>query len=128
MKDYNLKETGKYAELLTLFAIILSVEYSDSKYDIWDIFVGFLIIIISLVYAQTEESKDDRLLAALISFNFALGTVIIISSLFVLFIPATTSLYHLATCTLSIVTCKFSFFILISIIITRYLLKRQSDS
>ena len=69
----------EYAGLVTVFAVLLAVEYAGGAYDIWDIFVGVLCFFIGWKYRQEAMEKMDRLYTFLTGCLLALGIVGVLS-------------------------------------------------
>ncbi|MDJ0581217.1 MAG: hypothetical protein QNJ66_14510 [Crocosphaera sp.] len=61
----------KYANLVTAFAVIITVEYSGDGYDIWDSFLGVLAIVLGYSFIKTAKTNKD--------FWYSLITVSLIS-------------------------------------------------
>lgn len=45
--------------LITVFAIILAVEYATEGYDLWDIFIGVIVIYLG-VYGYWDKAKQEN--------------------------------------------------------------------
>jgi len=65
----------KYAGIVTVLAVIISVEYSTEVSDVWDIALGFVAIILARQYKKDIDGKD-RLFASLISILMATGIIV----------------------------------------------------
>jgi|GEM_PF-7073428 len=68
-----------HAALATLLAIVLMVAYDSDPYDIWDLFTGFIVVLISWEYLA-YEIYFDRISSFLASTIFASGLVTIVCS------------------------------------------------
>jgi hypothetical protein len=71
------KILSKYTELFTILAVIMAVEYASTDYDIWDLFIGILIVIVAS--KSTKTKFKDKYILALTSFIFALGSINILA-------------------------------------------------
>ena len=71
-------EIAKYEGLVTVFALILAVEYASGSYDLWDIFIGLLSVYLGSLYWQKSEEQHDFLYSLLIASLIGLGIVTLI--------------------------------------------------
>jgi len=62
-------EINKYEGLITIFAIILAVEYSSDAYDLWDGFLGLLVIYIGFFKYWEEAKKEKDFLHSILTTN-----------------------------------------------------------
>jgi len=75
-------ESSKYEGLITIFAIILTVEYSSEIYDLWDIFLGLLVIYIGIFkYWDEAKKKKDNFYYILTTNLIGLGILNFINSI-----------------------------------------------
>ncbi len=49
----------EYANLVTVFAVIIGVEYSTDGYDIWDILLGVFAIVLGSSFIKNAKKNDD---------------------------------------------------------------------
>lgn len=83
-------EVAKYEGLVTVFALMLAVEYATGFYDLWDIFIGLLSIYLGFaVYWKYAKENNDFLYSSLtvclISLGFVAaitGCIFVIAALF----------------------------------------------
>lgn len=75
-------EISKYEGLVTVFALMLAVEYASATYDLWDIFIGTLSIYLGTAYWKQAIENNDFLYSALTVSLISLGIVTIISFIF----------------------------------------------
>ena len=93
----------KYSGLITITAVIIAVEYSDSPYDIWDMLLGVLVIIVSFFYAKDVNSKKDGLFSVFLVGNlFTLGFIAI---LYTILFAIPQEFY--SQCVVSVLHCRF---------------------
>lgn len=75
---------GSYEGLVTVFAVMLAVEYANGLYDLWDAFIGLLSIYLGSAYWRLAKEKHDFLYSLLTVSLISLGIVsVIISIIFV---------------------------------------------
>ncbi len=65
----------KYAGIVTVLAVIISVEYSTEISDIWDIALGIIAIVLAKQYKKDIDGTD-KLFVGLISILMATGLII----------------------------------------------------
>lgn len=68
-------EIVKYEGLVTVFALMLAVEYATGFYDLWDIFIGLLSIYLGYVYWKSAKENKDFLYSSLTASLISLGIV-----------------------------------------------------
>ena len=67
----------KYAGIVTVLAVIISVEYSTEISDIWDIALGLVAVVLAKQYKKDIDG-NDKLFVGLISILMATGLIIAI--------------------------------------------------
>lgn len=72
-------EIAKYEGLVTVFALMLAVEYASGFYDLWDVFIGTLSIYLGSIYWESAKKNNDFLYSTLTASLISLGIVSIIS-------------------------------------------------
>ena len=105
---------SRYVELLTIFSVVLAVEYSNTSYDVWDLFLGIVVVIVSYKYLALLRDEKNFTISFLTSMVFSLGIVTIIGSIVSLYIDLTIPFVHTITSfQLYGITTKFILFITI---------------
>ncbi len=73
---------NEYANLVTAFAIIGAVEFLNNGYDVWDIFIGVIAIILGYSFVSDAKINKDFWYTFFTTSLMSLGAVIIISAVF----------------------------------------------
>ena len=82
IKKFAPKRSGNdYSNLITVFAIIISVVYSSENYDVWDIYIGFITIIIGMAFIKDAKRLNDSWFSFFTASLLSLGVVVLISSI-----------------------------------------------
>ncbi|MBI9055994.1 MAG: hypothetical protein JEY96_19390 [Bacteroidales bacterium] len=72
-----MKRLEKYSSLITVIAIIVAVEYSESNYDFWDIFLGAIGLIFWQMH-RNEMLSSELLYKILLGFLFSISSIAIL--------------------------------------------------
>jgi general stress protein CsbA len=75
-------EGDKYANLVTVFAVIAAVEYSSGLHDVWDLFLSLVSITLGFSFMKSENKKNDFFYSFLTASLIGLGIVGILSFFF----------------------------------------------
>ena len=109
---FNKKIDGnEYANLVTVFAIIVAVEYSSGKYDQWDFLIGLVSVLLGLSFVKKSYENKDFFYTILTSSLISLGVVSIGSSIFsFIYLLSSEAILLADNYTLSSGFYRFSFF------------------
>lgn len=127
LKSLIPRKTGdEYANLVTAFAVILAVEYSDTGYDEWDFLMGLLAIGLGCSFLAKAQQLNDFWYSSLTSFLISLGAISIVSCIIDLFAdlnepPCSSAFMHWFE------LGRFISFLLLSVLIRIKLLPRQKE-
>jgi len=105
-------EADKYAGIVTVIAVVLAVIYADGDYDIWDGALGFLAVVLSLIYKRSINR--DKFASFLSAFLFSLGFAVILYSV-ILFLPFSETLTKLITWKYRGVDAQFVFVVVLTL-------------
>ena len=61
------QNTSDYTGIITVFALILVIEYDKSIYDKWDIVISLMAFLVGIFFAAKIKSKDDLVYTLLTS-------------------------------------------------------------
>ncbi len=118
------KDINHYEGLITVFAIILAVEYSSETYDLWDIFIGLISIYIGCYgYWEIAKKETDGFYSILTSSIISLGITTITSSIIYMTYSCFYSIELIKSYTFLIENIRFLFFIILIFFIYRKLHK-----
>ena len=70
-----------YSGIITIFGVLLAVEYASGAYDLWDIFIGILCLLIGRHYVRAAIQKKDGFYSFITGCLLSLGWVGIISGI-----------------------------------------------
>jgi hypothetical protein len=81
LKNDHSSKTEDYSNIITIFSVLLLIEYTNETYDVWDLFLGFVILLIGYKLKDNKEISSDRLYQFLFNSIIALGVFEIMNSL-----------------------------------------------
>lgn len=73
---------NEYSNLVTAFAVIISVEFGSGAYDAWDGFIGILAIVLGYSFIKEAKNKNDFWYSFLTSSLISLGIISLVSLVF----------------------------------------------
>jgi hypothetical protein len=73
MSEKPTLDANNYANLVTVFAVIVAVEYSSERYDAWDALIGIISIMLGYSFIKVAHQYRDKFYYFLTSSLISLG-------------------------------------------------------
>lgn len=110
-----------YAGIITVFGVLLAVEYASGAYDLWDIFIGVLCLVIGGRYVNAAIQKRDKFYSFITGCLLSLGWVGIFSGIYgmALLVIGKVELLKDQQVAYAIEQARFVIFILLSIFLMK---------
>ncbi len=112
-------EGDQYSGIVTVFSVLLAVEYAGGLYDLWDVFVGVICLYVGNSFIKGAREKADALYSYVTGCLLSLGVVGIISGIFGIYLLASKKLNLITGNQYIIELIRFIIFFILSIVLTK---------